>query len=278
MNARMLVAGVVFLLAGGIFQVGAQQSDSGGTVAKEAPFNESPPSTSDEPFVLAAPSGIYTPTVRIDPNLRDADGDGFTFGYIMDDGMLDQQEREQLESLGVELLTFQTFHSHSAKIPIDNLSLIGNLPFIVWVGYAPKNLKILPTAAQALQRGSREDYFIGLFTADPGAQTLQKKGGGQWTAGTWGQELERLGLHLSAYDDSLHGYTVDGAAAVIHQATEFDFVQSIDYVGGDLVPQGSGVQVPFAGTGGWIDLKSGVMAGILVIIVIVLIALGSHKC
>ncbi len=65
-------------------------------------------------------------------------------------GSLTQQERAQIEALGVEILGYLPVHGYQLRMPQDAEATVRRLPFVVWLGASPPHFKVASELAASV--------------------------------------------------------------------------------------------------------------------------------
>jgi len=106
-----------------------------------------------KPYSLGFMSESFTPTGKLGEMLQakveesvapSYVGENYTYGFIMIIGRITQGKLQNISNYGVKLLGYHSGHSYKAKIPLNKVNEIKELPFIKWVGYATLKQKLHP--------------------------------------------------------------------------------------------------------------------------------------
>ena len=176
------------------------------------------------PYRLSFTNGDFEPKRGIDPALvRDlaANPGGSVFGFVMLRGRITEAKVRAITELGVELLGPHTWQSFKAQIPGRSIGVLGELPFVHWVGYARPAQKLDKVLAGALTNataGQEFDIWVNFFKSDLGPNTervvvgknrklSERHDEGSATYiipnGRFQKMLESLGFEFSFYSDSI---------------------------------------------------------------------------
>ncbi|PIN87278.1 hypothetical protein COV19_00140 [Candidatus Woesearchaeota archaeon CG10_big_fil_rev_8_21_14_0_10_44_13] len=110
-----------------------------------------------QPYSLGFVSETFTPTEKIDnkiyskinesPSLQITNitpeyiKNNYTYGFIMILGKTREEKIDTLENMGVKLLGYHSYHSYKAKIPLNKINELEQLPFVKWIGYSTNKQK-----------------------------------------------------------------------------------------------------------------------------------------
>lgn len=163
-------------------------------------------------------TGLFRPEPGIDVALIDAvaairaRGRATVYGFLLSDEYLVSETRAQLAALGAEVLGPHG-NAYKVKLPADlaGIDAVGSLPWVVWLGLPPAELKLSRDLQERLDEPSAElAVFVNLFDDDPGA--------------TFGRRLEASGLSIDRWDSDLRAYVGSISAARLQAVAAEDFV------------------------------------------------------
>lgn len=140
------------------------------------------------------------------------------YGMILLNGWLDENLKEQLESMGVQLLGFYPYTAYQALIPADALQGVANLAQVRWIGQPNAIQKLDPRLlpyAQSLS-SERVEVFINLFGPDSNGQLRA--------------QLVEAGADVRTYNASLYSFYATANAAVLDRLVNMDSVLFIEPV------------------------------------------------
>ena len=99
------------------------------------------------PYSLGFVSESFTPTEKLDERLQakaqefntpNYQGKNYTYGFVMILGRVTPEKLQNLTEYGVKTLGYHSPHSYKAKIPLNSVDEVNDLPFVKWVGYSQK--------------------------------------------------------------------------------------------------------------------------------------------
>ncbi len=218
---------------------------------------------SGDPFFLGFAAGRHYPPAaeRLDPELSRqvkleyADGrpSQHTYAFVMFSKRITQARRAQLESLGARVLEFHPHYCLKVALPVSALDQVAFLDFVRWVGVPRAWQKVHPglaVAFAAARSGTAIDAYVNVFDSDLNpASTSRAVGtteeGGpsgvrllpeddpqlerEWMSNGWQQrELERLGLEVRAFEESIRAFRVWLRPESMPALLELDFVQFVE--------------------------------------------------
>ena len=217
---------------------------------------------SGDPYFLGFAAGKYFPAPgeRIDPGLAltaaqlpsDGRPAGETYAYVMFQKRMTEARVEQLRLAGARMLGFHPFYTLEVALSPDAIDAVASLDFVRWVG-APKSWqKIHPDLSAQLAKVGPQDklaLYIDTFDSDlcPAsvyevvARAVESDPDGRTKAGDeasaskivhsngWQQrELERLGVTVGPWVESIHAFQASVAASAIEELVGLDFVQFVE--------------------------------------------------
>jgi len=223
-----------------------------------------------DPYFLGFAGGLYRPPAdeKLDPELafrvargpQAGESRGFTYGYVMFQGRITDQKMDRVRSLGVRLLRYHPNNAWAARIPVDQIVPLSELPEVRWIGLARAEQKLHPVLRWGLMTGALArtgiepagaiPVHVNLFESDLGdasvkvviAETMvvdagrpERRGDPRhdgWTWRTNGRvqaELERLGVVVLEYEEAIEAYRALATPQAISLLAGRDWVSFLEW-------------------------------------------------
>ncbi|HTF87574.1 MAG TPA: S8 family serine peptidase [Planctomycetota bacterium] len=217
---------------------------------------------SGDPYFLGFAAGRYFPPAgeRIDSDLalmaanlpQDGRPTAETYAFVMFQKRMTEERIEQLRRAGARVLEFHPYYTVKVALTPNAIDTIAGLDFVRWMGVPKSWQKLHPDLTAQLAQAEptrRLSLFINTFDSDLCADSreevvanaIEGDPDGGIAAGNaeaaskivhangWQQrELERHGVTVGPWIESIHAFQATVAAGSIEQIVGLDFVQFIE--------------------------------------------------
>ncbi len=212
---------------------------------------------SGDPFFLGFASGTFSPkagerfasewrTLQLSPD-SDARPTGHTYGFVMFSRRMTPERLEELGKLGCRVLGFHPHYSVKVALLPEAARDIAALPFVRWIGPAPRELKIAPQLREQIESapGGESIVYINVFesdlseasvpqstpqptTSEGGESNAPKESRSIWQTFGWQhQALEARGIEILEYVAAIRAFRARMPRSTIEEIASLDFVQYI---------------------------------------------------
>ncbi|MBL8898360.1 MAG: S8 family serine peptidase, partial [Planctomycetes bacterium] len=180
------------------------------------------------PYFLGFAKNLYRPPVgeRVDPLLvqrlvqAQVDGEQIaqTWAFVMIEGRDTAEKRDRIASLGVKLLRYHPNNCYSARIPLDRLIELSEMPEVHWVGYPRTSQKMHFNLRAGIEQGwlwGEIPVWVNLYESDLGPASVK-------VAGPMPVEAEPGGI-LRDGNPEAAGYEWQTNSALLEQLKQLGF-------------------------------------------------------
>ncbi len=222
---------------------------------------------SGDPYFLGFASGNYSPPAgeRIDPELlaqvRTTYTDGrpapTVYAFVMLEKRVTDARIAEIEGLGAKVIGFHPNYALKVAMSPSALESIASLDFVHWVGVPKRWQKVHPTLAKSLSAANPSamlDVYVDVYDSDMNSSSeitpvdaplivdngvvtkaVQPPGvvglASRIVSNGWQQRaLEKVGVEVLEYVDSVRAFKARVAPAAMQQLTDLDFVQFVEPV------------------------------------------------
>lgn len=214
-----------------------------------------------DPFYLGFAAGVHRPPAgeTIDPDLLaslrsaydDARPAAVTYAFVMLAWRITDERLASLEALGVRVLGLHPSNCVRVALPVDSLDALADHPDVRWVGIARPWQKVHPVLSELVELSPPYeplDLIVSVFESDLNADTVRVRIGAGFeldgpavrpvaeerrpvrieSRGWQQRALEKLGIEVVEYIDSVHAFRVRAFPALLEPLAARDFVQFIE--------------------------------------------------
>lgn len=168
---------------------------------------------------------------RIENKLREFNtpnyiGKNYTYAFVMITGRITSEKLQSITNYGVKLLGYHSGHSYKAKIPLDKINEIKDLPFVKWVGYSTLRQKLHPNLFDKINVidddifinesvvNKQMPVYINLFDNDVNNEFKNM--------------LEQKGVNIFEYNKNLLSYRASLTPGILKDIINLDFILFVE--------------------------------------------------